>query len=364
MLAFTGMVALASALISVVVPALKYSRAGLVLGIKSDSGRLSAVGRRFSAQAALVVMQVAASVLLLVGAGLLTRTLWNASRIHLGFDPENTVAASTDLIRQGYEKNAAANLLDSLLDSLRAQPGVKSAALGTAPMGGDMWTVVKIEGHDSSNGKKDGIQGSRVSPGYFTTVGIPLLSGRDFRRSDTANASGVAIVNEALARKYWPKESALGKHLTQVGIHDQTFEIVGIVGNTAGRNLRLEPPPVMYFPLDQSYLMFPWQPDVSMLVHGPGDSGQLIGSIRRAVATVDSSLPVFRTRTLQEHVANALAPRRNSWRGCCWSLPWLRSLSRPPVCLGSCHTAPSAQHTILASVWPWAPNPGMCCGWS
>jgi putative ABC transport system permease protein len=149
-----------------------------------------------------------------------------------------------------------------------------------------------------------------VSPGYFTTVGIPLLSGRDFRRSDTANASGVAIVNEALARKYWPKESAMGKHLAQVGIHDQTFEIVGIVGNTAGHNLRLEPPPIMYFPLSQSYLMFPWQPDVSMLVNGPGDSRQLISSIRRAVTTVDSSLPVFRTRTLREHVANALAQEK------------------------------------------------------
>jgi predicted permease len=309
-LAFTGLVALAAALISAVVPALKYSRANLVLGIKSDSGRSSAVGRRFSAQAALVVMQVAASVLLLVGAGLLTRTLWNASRIHLGFDPEHTVAASTDLIRQGYEKNVAANLLDPLLDSLRAQPGVKSAALGTVPMGGDMSTSVKIEGHDSSSGKKDGIQGCRVSPGYFTTVGIPLLSGRDFSRSDASNASGAAIVSEAMARKYWPNESALGKHISRVGIHDQTFAIVGIVGNTAAYDLRREPTGVVYFPLDQSYLMFPWQPDVSMLARGPGTPGELIGSIRKAVAGVDSALPVFRTRTLQEHVAGALGQEK------------------------------------------------------
>ncbi len=127
-LAFTGLAALASALISAVVPALKYSRSEILLGIKSDSGR-SAVTHRFSAQAALVVMQVAASVLLLVGAGLLTRTLWHASQVRLGFDPEHTVVASTDFIRQGYEKNAAANLLDPLLDSLSARSLVWSQPL-------------------------------------------------------------------------------------------------------------------------------------------------------------------------------------------------------------------------------------------
>lgn len=309
-LAFTGLVALASALISAMAPALRYSRTELLLGIKSDSGRSSAVGRSFSAQAALVVMQVAASVLLLVGAGLLTRTLRHASQVSLGFDPEHTAIASTDLIRQGYEKNAAANLLGPLLDSLQAQPGVESAALGTPPMGADMSTSVKIEGHNSNNGKRVGIRGSRVSPGYFKTVGIPLLSGRDFTRSDSASAPGVALVSDSFARKYWPHESALGKHIEHVGIHDQTFEVVGIVGDTANQDLRREPPAMAYFPLDQSYLMFPWQPDVSMLARGPGDSSQLVGSIRRAVAGVNSALPVFRVRTLKEQVATTLGQER------------------------------------------------------
>jgi len=87
--------------------------------------------------------------------------------------------------------------------------------------------------------------------------------------------------------KYWPNEHALGKHIEQVGIHDQTFEIVGIVGDTANQDLRREPPAVAYFPLEQTYLMFPWQPDVSMLVRGHGDTEHLLGSIRRAVADVD-----------------------------------------------------------------------------
>ena len=308
-LAFTGLVALASALISAVVPALKYSRSEILLGIKSDSGR-SAVTHRFSAQAALVVMQVAASVLLLVGAGLLTRTLWHASQVRLGFDPEHIVVASTDFIRQGYEKNAAANLLDPLLDSLLAQPGMESAALGPPPMSANISTNVKLEGHFTGEGKKDGIVGSRVSPGYFKTVGIPLLSGRDFARSDSANAPGAAIISEATARKYWPHENPLGKHIEQVGIHDQTFEVVGVVGDTANYNLRRDPPAIFYFPLDQSYLMFPWQPDVSMLARGPGESGQLFDTIRKAVAGVDSALPVFHAQTLREHVAGALGQEK------------------------------------------------------
>ena len=309
-LAFTALAALASALISALVPALKYSRSELVAGIKSDSGRASAVARGFSAQAAMVVLQLAASVVLLVGAGLLARTIWHASQVHLGFDPEHTVSASTDLVRQGYDKNVALTLLDPLLDSLRSQPGVESAALGPPPMTGNMWTSVRLENHVPGDGRKTGILGSRISPAYFKTVHIPLLQGRDFTRSDSANAPGVAIVSDSFARKYWPHESAMGKHIEQAGIHDQTFEIVGIVGDTANQDLRREPPAMAYFPLDQSYLMFPWQPDVSMLVRGPGDPGELIGSIRKAVAGVDSALPVFRARTLKEQVATALGQER------------------------------------------------------
>jgi predicted permease len=230
--------------------------------------------------------------------------------VRLGFDPEHTVFASTDPIRQGYDKNVALTLLDPLLDSLHAQPGVESAALGPPPMSLNISTSVKIEGRAAGEGKKDGILGSRVSADYFKTVHIPLLQGRDFTRSDSASAPGVAIVSDSFARKYWPHQSALGRHIEQVGIHDQTFEIVGVVGDTANQDLRREPPAIAYFPLAQSYLMFPWQPDVSMLVRGPGDSGQLIASIRKAVAGVNAALPVFRARTLKEQVATTLGQER------------------------------------------------------
>jgi predicted permease len=300
-LAFTAIVALASAFISTLLPAFKYSRPDLPLAIRDDSWRAKLTGRKLSAQSVLVVMQIAASVLLLTGAGLLTRTLWHASQIRLGFRPEHTVVASVDLIRQGYDKNAAANMLDRFLDSLRAQPGVEAAALGDPPLQPSMTTTVDMGAHQGQS-----IQLSRVSSGYFTTVGIPLVSGRDFAFSDAANAPGVAIVTESLARKYWPRESALGKHIENVGIHDQSFEVIGVVGDTAASNVRRESTGIVYFPLSQSYLMFPWQPNITLLAHGPADTSQLTTSIRNAVSSVDSTLPIFHVRTLNDQVAEVI----------------------------------------------------------
>lgn len=307
-LGFTVIAALLAGLVSTLGPAIKYSRSDPALAIKSDSSRSSAISRRPSAQAGLVVLQIAASVVLLAGAGLLTRTLWQASRIKLGFDPYHTVGASTDLIRQGYGKDAAQNLLQPLLDSLRTEPGVTSAALGSLPMTGSMGTVVNVEEHEKE--KKDWVELNRISPDYFRTVGIPLMQGRDFSQTDGVGAPGVAIISEAMARKYWPHESPMGKHIEHVGPQDQIFEVIGLAGDVARSNLRQAPGPVVYLPLTQSYLMFPWQPDVTLLARSAGDPAPLFGSIRSAVAKVDARLPVFHMRTLREQAAVPLSEER------------------------------------------------------
>jgi putative ABC transport system permease protein len=299
-LLFTMLAALVSAVISTVAPALKYSRLDPMPAMKNDGRYAISGSRRLFFQTGLVIVQIAASVLLLTGAGLLARTLWNASQIKLGFDPHHGVGASTDPIRQGYDKNAAQSLLDPLLDSLRAQPGVASAALGRLPM--QSWgasTTVNLEGHEE---KRDWVDLTGISPDYFRTLGIPLMQGRDFARSDTATAPGVAIVSASLAHKNWPHESSLGKHVESVGPQGQTFEIVGVAGDVAGSDLRRTPPPVVYLPLQQGYLMFPWQPDVTLLARSSGDPGLLVGSIRSAVAHVDPHLPVFHIRTFEEQV--------------------------------------------------------------
>src|SRR6266403_2838915 len=310
-LGFTALVAIFAGILSSLAPALRYSRANLIDIIKGEIHTVNAMTQPVSMQNLIVVMQVAASVVLLVGAGLFTRTLWQASRVQLGFDPDHTVGASTDPIRQGYNKTASAGLLDPLLDSMRAQPGVQSAALATSlPLQGGMGTVVAPEGHQPASGEEDWVQVIMASPGYFNTVGIPMVSGRDFTASDTAIVPGVAIINEALVQEYWPGKNPIGKHIEHVGPQDKTFEVVGAVGNIAPEDFRKAPGPVVYVPIVQGYLMFPWQPDVNILARTAGDPRTLIPVVRAAVAHVNPDLPVFRVRTMRDQIARTLVEER------------------------------------------------------
>jgi len=173
-----------------------------------------------------------------------------------------------------------------------------------------MGTVVTPEGHQPARGEENWAQIVMASPGYFTTVGIPMLNGRDFTSSDVANVFGVAIVNEAAAEEYWPSKNPVGKHIEHVGPHDQTFEIVGAVGNTAPEDLRKTPGPVIYVPIAQAYLMFPWQPDINLLARTTGDPRTLIPALRSAVARVNPDLPVFRVRTMRDQIARTLVEER------------------------------------------------------
>jgi putative ABC transport system permease protein len=310
-LGFTALVAILAGTLSSLAPALRYSRSDLIDVIKGESRAVNALTQRFSLQNLVVVIQVAASVLLLVGAGLFAKTLWQASQVRLGFDPDHTVAASTDPIRQGYDKTAAAGLLAPLLESMRVQPGVQSAALGSSlPLQGGMGTVVAPEGHQPASGEEDWVQIVMASPGYFTTVGIPMLGGRDFTSSDTVNVPGVAIINEAMAQEYWPGKNPIGKRIEHVGAHDQAFIVIGAVGNIAAEDLRKAPGPVVYLPIAQAYLMFPWQPDINLLARTTGDPRTLIPVVRAAVARVNPDLPVFRVRTMRDQIARTLAEER------------------------------------------------------
>jgi putative ABC transport system permease protein len=172
-----------------------------------------------------------------------------------------------------------------------------------------MGTTVTLEGHHASK-SEDWATLNRISPGYFATVGMPLLVGRDFSRSDGEKAPGVAIVSEGMVKRYWPGQNPLGKHIEHMGLCDSAFEVVGVVGDIAPRDLRKEPEPVVYFSLAQTYLMFPWQPDITLLARTKGDPGSLVPVIRAAVSSVNPNLPLFHVRTLQQQVASTLAEER------------------------------------------------------
>ncbi len=309
-LEFTALAALLAGIVSSLAPALRYSRSHLAMMIQGETRSVRAISRRFSLQGLLVVMQITASIILLTGAGLLVRTLWQASRIHLGFDPDHAVGASTDPIRQGYSKAAAAALLDPLLDALRAQPGVASAAIGQLPLQGGATTMVVMEGHSSSPQEQEWVKLTGISPGYFETLGIPVLRGRDFTQADNHDGAGLAIINQAVAQAFWPDQDPIGKHVEHVGPHDQTLEIIGVAGNVAPAELRGSPVHTVYVPVAQAYLMFPWQPDVNLLARSSGDPQALVPAMRNAISRVDPGLPMFHVRTLREQLATTMADER------------------------------------------------------
>jgi putative ABC transport system permease protein len=309
-LAFTALAALIAGIVSSLAPALRYSRSHLALMIQGETRVIRAAARRISLQSLLVVMQITASVILLAGAGLLVRTLWQASRIQLGFDPDHAVGASTDPIRQGYSKSASAALLDPLVDALRAQPGVASAAIGRLPLQGGVGTVVVMEGQRSSSKEQEWVQLTGVTPGYFDTLGIPLLRGRDFTHADNHDGAGLAIINQAIAQAFWPNQEPIGKHIEHVGPHADTLEIIGVAGNVAPADLRGSPVHTVYIPAAQAYLMFPWQPDITLLARTSGDPQSLVPVLRNAIASVDPGLPMFHVRTMREQLATTMARER------------------------------------------------------
>jgi len=310
-LGFTALIAISAGVMSSLVPAWSSSRSNLAEMMKAGTRTTKLFSRRISVQNLLIVTQIATSVVLLVGAGLLLRTLWEASRVPLGFDPDHSLVASTDPGRQGYDSAASSRLLAPLLDSLRAEPGVESAALASSvPLQPGTQTQISPEGHQPANGQEVRAQLVRATPGYFETLGIPLLKGRDFTHTDIAGAPGVAIVSVALAQKFWPGQDPIGKSISHVGAHDQTLEVVGVAANVASEDPREPVGPVVYAPLSQSFQMFPWQPVIFLLVRTRGDPGLLGPAVRTAVARVNPTLVVPRVRAMREQVARTLAEER------------------------------------------------------
>jgi putative ABC transport system permease protein len=148
-----------------------------------------------------------------------------------------------------------------------------------------------------------------ASVGYFSTLKIPLLRGRDFQTSDSGNAPGVAVISEEAAREFWHGDDALGQRI-DVGPRDQPFEIVGIVGNVTTSFSRFAPTAEFYLPLAQGYLLFPFQPDLTLIARGAGEPGALVPALRGALHRVNPDLPLFQIHSMQEQLERAEPEQR------------------------------------------------------
>ena len=251
-LGFTALISLLTAMLFGLLPALRMTRPNLTASLKGsvpDAGvhRL----RLGSLRNGLVAVQVALSVILVVGAGLSVLSLRRAGAVDVGFEPRNVVIASLSTGRQGYDEARARAFFEQLIARIEALPGVRSAALASiVPLDfSGQRTRVDLQDYTPRDGEDMEINFNVVGPRYFETMRIPLVQGREFDTTDRAGATGAVIVNEALVRRYWPDGIAIGK---QIRRGRSAFTVVGVTADGKYRSLSEPPLPYFYLSLGQT----------------------------------------------------------------------------------------------------------------
>ncbi len=292
-LAFTGAVAIAACLLFGLVPALRSTLLSPAAAMRA-SGRTATAGReRFGLRRALVTGQVALSLLLLVGALLFVRSFQKLLTTDAGFKPENVLAVGIDFGKAPHPEGQRLNVYRNLTDRLSAIPGVVSAAqVAFTPVGGAGWdNSIGPDGAPAAGSNKQAWF-DRASPGYFKTMGIGLLAGREFNDQDTLNSAKVAIVNEEFAHKYFHGVNPVGHtfHLEQgAGKPEPLFQIVGFVRNTKYYDLKEQFKPLGFFPVAQDD--HPGS-GINVVLRIAGAPGPIIKGARAAIAQVGSSFSV------------------------------------------------------------------------
>jgi putative ABC transport system permease protein len=298
---------LLATLFSGIVPALQMSRADATDSLK-DAGRggASHAGRR-SLRGPLVAGQIALSLVLLAGAGLLVRSFWRLASVDKGFDSRELLAVQIDLPARYKTQAQAVEFYASFLDKARQIPGVSAAAASSIlPFeGGGTASEITIEGRSAEpDGSLPSADWRTVSPGFFQLLHVPIRAGRDFTSRDGVPGSpGVVIVSEAMVRRFWPGIDPIGRRL-RPGRSQNWQTVVGVAADLRHLSLDSDPNPMVYFPYDGS-----WNP-MSVGLRASGDPAAIGPAIRRAVSSIDPLLPVANVRRVADMVAGSLGPRR------------------------------------------------------
>jgi macrolide transport system ATP-binding/permease protein len=276
--------------------------------LKEGSGNVG--GRSSKLRAIFVTLQIAVSMVLLIGAGLFLRSLQKVGIISIGFDPNNAVAMDIDLTAKLFSETRGYQFYREMIRRVDGLPGVQSASLvDLAPLdSATPFTDVLIPGLESLRGKT-GIRVSlnNVAPSYFQTMKIPLQSGREFNELDDSKRPGVVIINQTMAREYWPGQDPLGKSFALVEGRGapKTIQIVGVANDVRYRSLGEDPTPHIYLCFLQHYA-----PDMTLVVRVNADSGAMLTSIQRELQSQDRDVQGFFSRTLIQHIGLALLPAR------------------------------------------------------
>ena len=305
-LGFTLIVSLLTGLAFGIFPAMKLVRTNVNSELR-DEGRGTTGGHhRVQVKNILVVAQIALCMLLLIGAGLLIRSFARLQTVDAGFDPNNVLTMSVSLSTVKYaapEQQIA--FFDELLRKVRVLPGVQSAAISAAlPLQPIRITPILPEGQpEVPLQQRPFIIIEAVSPAWFQTLHVPLKMGRDFRDQDNAQAPRVVIVNETLARRFWPNENPVGKHII-VG-RQTAAEVVGMAADVKNSGLALDPQPQLYLPFPQ----LPWG-NMNLLVRTAVEPHQLASPVQQQIYSIDRDQPITNVQTVEEMVSTSLSEPR------------------------------------------------------
>ncbi len=300
--AFVAAVSLATGLVFSLVPALRATRLELSGALKEHS-RSVALSRTLLSRT-LLVAQVAVSLVLLVGAGLFLKTLANLRGVDVGFNPSGLLLFQIDPTRSGYDPEESVALSDRLTDALRAIPGVQSVSrTRMALLAGGAWTsTLWVEGGDEGHNSHM----MSVSPEFFETMEIPLLTGRAFEAQDRADAAGVAVINETTARELFGRENPLGRRVGFSREERDELEIVGVVRDANYQSVRDAAPPTTY----RSAVQSPLVGNAWFVARTAGSPDALTSAVRDADQRIDPRLPITNVSTHAAEVEERLSDER------------------------------------------------------
>jgi predicted permease len=301
-LAWAGVLALGTGLLFGMFPAFHSTRPNLVSILKDQAGQKGASRTAARFRAGLATTQIALSMALLVAAGLFTRSLVNVSRVDLGIQTDNVLTFAVSPQLNGYTLERTVALFERLEDELAALPGVTGVTASTVRLiAGNNWgNNVSVQGFEAGPDTDTNSNFTLVGPGYFRTLGIPLIAGREFTRADALGAPKVAIVNEAFAKKFNLGRDAVGKRMSNSSGSGTKLdmEIIGLVQNTKYSEVKQEIPPIFFLPYRQNErLGF-----INFYARTSVDPEQLLPTIHGVVARLDPNLPVEDLKTLPQQV--------------------------------------------------------------
>jgi len=291
-----------------IVPALQATRTTVTSAMKEDSGSVAGGGRQARLRRLLVVGQVALSMLLLAGAGLFARSLYNLKTLDPGFRVDNLLAFSIDPSLSGYDGDRLTGLYRRMQDELSAVPGVRDVSMSeTGALSGSQWSqTIRVDGYQAKDGEDMNPSVDGVGPRYFATMGIPIVSGREFTERDVKGAPQVAIINETMAKYFFNGTNPVGRRFGFGRGTATDIEIVGVARDVRSLELRDVPPRFVYIPYAQDESVT----QLTYYVRAAQDNGSTATALRQAVQRLDPNLPIFDMKTMEVQVDESLFVER------------------------------------------------------